>query len=75
MKQMLFQRARTQTPGGHTGPAISVVGRGDGVLVRTTDADGVYVEVYLPTVDVAHLVEMLTDNPMQWGYPPRGEES
>ncbi|KAA1248561.1 hypothetical protein F0Q45_19980 [Mycobacterium simiae] len=71
MKQMLFQRGRTVTPGGHPGPAVTVVGRGDGLLVRTTDADGAYIEVFLPTVDVAHLVEMLADNPAAWGMRPR----
>jgi hypothetical protein len=70
---LLFKRARTLTPGGHPGAAITVTARGDGVIVRVTDQGGRWYEVFLPTDDVAHLVEMLTDDPTVWGWrpPPR----
>lgn len=40
MKEMLFSRRRTLTPGGHPGGAIVVTARGDGLLVRVTDQGG-----------------------------------
>ena len=67
-KQLLFQRSRTVTPGGHPGGGITVTSRGDGIIVRIIDQDGDHREVYLPTEDVENLVEMLTDDPRAWGW-------
>jgi len=70
MRELLFSRPRTLTPGGHAGGGIVVTGRGNGLLVRVTDQEGNYTEVFLPTSVVNNLVEMLTDNLSAWGWQP-----
>jgi hypothetical protein len=70
MKQLLYSRTRTLTPGGHPGAGITVTARGDGILVRITDQGGRWYDVFLPTEDVNNLVEMLTDDPTAWGWRP-----
>lgn len=66
-KQLLFKRARTLTAGGHPGGGITVVGRGDGLLIQVTDPSGTAVEVFLDADAAANLSEMMAENPAAWG--------
>lgn len=63
MKQLLFNRTRTLTPGGHPGAGITVHARGDGLIVRITYQAGNWYEAFLDTTATTNLVEMLIDDP------------
>ncbi|ASW85331.1 MULTISPECIES: hypothetical protein [Mycobacterium] len=69
--QLLFSGTRKLTPGGHPGAGITVHSRGDGIIVRITDQEGTWYEVFLDTTATTNLVETLTDDPTSWGWRPQ----
>ncbi|MBX8687596.1 hypothetical protein GO011_09150 [Mycobacterium sp. 20091114027_K0903767] len=70
---MLFRRTRTLTPGGHPGGGITVRARGDGIVIRITDPARGWYEAFLDTAATDNLVDVLTDDPTDWGWQPREE--
>jgi hypothetical protein len=63
----LSSRTRHAHAGRSPAAGIAVHARGDGVIVRITDQEGGWFEVFLDTDATANLVEILTDDPAVWG--------